>query len=215
MFFQPALLATLLALPVVFAKVEPGLYTIKNEKSNTTVRAWYTDEPVFVADSTVLPGPYELWDIQDAKDDAQTILAMGLHRFVNTEEKAGAEVWVPIATVMPTMWEITSAGKAPSGEQLYTIQVNDHDLLWNVEPPVKPFGNIAVRGANGAETERFILHCITCKPTVDNKGETETEKYGHLLGQVLSQVGRTKRVVSRIRPVCNVFSKGRRQGLGV
>jgi hypothetical protein len=133
---------------------EPGIYRIINAASDTSLRAYRSGEPVFVSSTREFPGPFELWEIARV-EGGYTIKNVGL---IGTGQPSHTEArptaaGAPVVTgATPTAWSIEAGGNGT-----HVIKVPARDLLWNVEPPVIPRGDVRLRGADGSDVQRWRL----------------------------------------------------------
>ena len=137
----------------------PATYRITNVASHSTLRAYTPGGVVFVSSTRENPGPFELWTIK-RNESGYTIQNVGLDMIKMLDSYAAARQATEGAAVTTSRnagtWSI-----APAGEGTYVIKVPGEDLLWNVEPPVVPRGDVKLRGANGSDTQRWTLAPVT------------------------------------------------------
>ncbi|MFC7585609.1 RICIN domain-containing protein [Nonomuraea antimicrobica] len=137
------------------AAFEPGTYKIINVASHSSVRDYNAGGELFVSSTRENPGPFELWQIERS-GSGYTIQNVGINMIKMLDSYATARQTVEGEAVVtnrhPSTWSI-----APAGEGTYVIKVPNEDLLWNVEPPVVPRGDVQLRHANGSDTQRWRL----------------------------------------------------------
>ncbi|WP_343947504.1 hypothetical protein [Nonomuraea longicatena] len=131
------------------APAATGTYRIVNAASHTVARAYRPGETVFVASTLENPGPFALWEITRA-EPGFTIKNVGLGDFARANATREGE---PVVTGRAAeTWAIH-----PAGDGTFVIKAPNHDLLWNVERPVVPRGEVKLRGADGSETQRWRI----------------------------------------------------------
>ncbi|KAF8811401.1 hypothetical protein BYT27DRAFT_7089549 [Phlegmacium glaucopus] len=144
------------AASAIAGTITPGTYRIVNVASDSAARVYYGSGPVFVSSYRGYGSWFELWDISDAKDGGYTIANVGLDMIYMLDTSAavfGPDNGEPVRTSRtPTVFNIESAGNDE-----YVIKLPNDDLLWNVEPPIMPYGDIKLRPANGDSTEHWRL----------------------------------------------------------
>ncbi|MFF4415795.1 hypothetical protein ACFYY8_24975 [Streptosporangium sp. NPDC001559] len=128
-------------------------YRIVNTASHSSLRAYNEGAPVFVSSTRENPGPFELWEITRVQGGF-TIKNVGLslvrHSNVYASVSRSEEGEPVITDRQPTTWSVE-----PAGHGTFVVKAPNEDLLWNVEPPVVPRGDVALRGANGSDTQRW------------------------------------------------------------
>ncbi|GAA0943933.1 RICIN domain-containing protein [Nonomuraea longicatena] len=133
---------------------EAGTYRITSVASDTSLRAYRAGEAVFVSSTRENPGPFELWEIART-GNGYTIknVGLGLVGQPGYAEVRQTSAGDPVVTGdTPTTWSIEAAGGGT-----HVIKVPAEDLLWNVEPPVVPRGDVRLRQANGSDVQRWRL----------------------------------------------------------
>ncbi|MFD0885634.1 hypothetical protein ACFQ08_13855 [Streptosporangium algeriense] len=130
-----------------------GVYRIVNVASHSSLRAYEAGSPIFVSSTRENPGPFELWEITRV-GEGYTIKNVGLSHTRGSDAYASvsrSEEGEPVITDSePTTWAAEQAG-----DGTYVIKAPHEDLVWNVEPPVVPRGEVALRGADGSDTQRW------------------------------------------------------------
>ncbi|MFB9207229.1 RICIN domain-containing protein [Nonomuraea spiralis] len=135
------------------AALVPGIYQIINVASHSTLRAYNAGEAAFVSSTREYPGPFAHWKITRS-GDGYTIQNVGINGYAAvrwTEE--GASV---ITNNDAMVWTI-----APAGGYTWVIQAPYRDLLWNVEPPVIPRGDVKLRPADGSVTQLWRFEYVS------------------------------------------------------
>ncbi|MEU5869520.1 hypothetical protein ABZ815_50745 [Nonomuraea sp. NPDC047529] len=135
------------------AAIPSGIYRITNTASYSSVRAYNAGGEVFVSSTREYPGPFEQWKITRS-GDGYTIQNVGLNGYAAvrwTEE--GASV---ITNNDAMVWTI-----APAGSYTWVITAPYRDLLWNVEPPVIPRGDVRLRPADGSGTQLWRFEFVS------------------------------------------------------
>jgi len=148
--FAVCSIAVLVATDVA-ASIRPGVYRITNVASHSSVRTYNRDNPLFVASTREYPGPFELFDIQNAEGSSgYTFKNVGLDKFVSAAEDTKGEPLFANGKA-----EAFSVEEAGGGQ--YVIKTVNKDLVWTVSEPVIPTGTVILWPQEGAPTQRFIL----------------------------------------------------------
>ena len=140
---------------VLAGQIVDGTYIITNVASLSTVQVHRAGCEVYVSSTGEYPGLFELWNIKSATDGGYILDNIGLTTTQMLDNFVTAIPQNGEPCVMKR--EATVFNIEPAGGGTYVIKLQYKDLLWNVEPPVVPRGDIKLRPANGESTERFTL----------------------------------------------------------
>jgi len=136
----------------VTASIRPGIYRIQNVASYSLVRAYNEQSPIFVSSTREYPGPFALFEIQNAEGSSgYTIKNIGLDKYVSGKELE--PIGEPLyANGVAQPFSIEQAGM---GE--FVVKAVNYDLVWTVDEPVIPRGNVVFVPERGLPTQRFIF----------------------------------------------------------
>ncbi|KAJ7121105.1 hypothetical protein C8R44DRAFT_736791 [Mycena epipterygia] len=103
-----------------------GDYLIFNVATNSQVRSYTPNGPIFISRTREFPGPFGTWTLEPANEDAFTIrnLGLGLPTFVDGDKNV-----ISGDNDDPVSFAVESAG-----ENTYIIKVPNADLVWTVDP---------------------------------------------------------------------------------
>jgi len=155
--------------------ITPGIYRIVNVASNSSARVSCT-VPLLSVSKWGTPGDFELWNIADANDGGYIIENVGLNgiRVLNTSVAVSNPdngEFVRISR-LPTVFDVSSAGNS---NDEYIIKLPSSDLVWKVESPIIPVGDIKLRRSDGGEIQRWLF--VPVKPASPDNPVAHIHKY--------------------------------------
>jgi len=167
--FAVCSIAVLVATDVA-ASIEPGIYKITNVASYSTIRAYSEQNPIFVSSTREYPGPFELFDIQNADGSSgYTIKNVGLDKLVSAAKETEGE---PLFANGGT--EAFSIEQAGGGQ--YVIKAVNKDLVWTVSAPVIPRGTVILSPQTGAPTQLFGFTAIQLHETAHSSAKFRVQE---------------------------------------
>jgi len=128
-------------------RLEPGLYRIEDVPTHRQLRSYNEGAPIFVSFTRENPGPYGLWQVDEADNGAFTISNLGLHRSVYA---ADDETIIAGYKGDPVSFAIESAG-----DNAYVIKSVFEDLVWTLKNPGSVRSEVRLYPANGNDSQKW------------------------------------------------------------
>ncbi|KAJ7307650.1 hypothetical protein DFH08DRAFT_1051508 [Mycena albidolilacea] len=127
--------------------LEPGAYRILDVPTNTWLRDYNRDGPVFVSLTREWPGDFAVWKVEEAQDGAVIISNIGL----GSPVYAGNDKAIIAGYERPPVpFAIESAG-----DDTFVIKSVFEDLVWTRKNPGSVRSEVQLRPANGDDSQKW------------------------------------------------------------
>ncbi|KAJ7121106.1 hypothetical protein C8R44DRAFT_920797 [Mycena epipterygia] len=130
------------------AAIPEGDYLIFNVVTNTQVRSYIPNNPIYVSQTREFPGPFGTWTLKLAGGDAFNIrnVGLGVYTFVDGDKNiiSGDKQGPASFTVQP------------AGGNRYIIKVPNADLVWTVDEDAVT-STVHLEPQSGSPTQLWTL----------------------------------------------------------
>ncbi|KAJ7121040.1 hypothetical protein C8R44DRAFT_787248 [Mycena epipterygia] len=136
--------------------IDPGDYLIFNVATNSQVRSYTPNDVVFVSQTREYPGPFGTWTLEPAKEDAFTLLNVGLqmHAFVDDDNNV----------ITGDEEDATSFAIQPAGGNQFVIKLPNEDMVWTVDDGALR-SPVHLEPASGSDTQRWTMQKLADIPS--------------------------------------------------
>ncbi|KAJ6477203.1 hypothetical protein DFH09DRAFT_1216111 [Mycena vulgaris] len=130
--------------------IKPGIYSVINDATNTVLRDYQQNDPIFVSYTREFPGDFGLWQVTPAADGSneyrifnvglQTPTFVGNDSLVISGNPGGAR---------------DSFSIEPAGDGVFVVRVPNEDKIWTVANPSDVRSSVKVDGQNGSPEQKW------------------------------------------------------------
>ncbi|KAF7368155.1 hypothetical protein MVEN_00134500 [Mycena venus] len=127
--------------------LDAGRYRILDVSTNSWLRGYTPDVPLYVSLTREFPGPFAEWDVKPAKEGAFTIRNVGLDSSVYV----GNDKTILVGPKQdPVPFAIEAAG-----DDTFVVKSVNADLVWTLKTPGRVRSEVQLSPEQGKEAQRW------------------------------------------------------------